>query len=91
VKKGHTNPHFRKRNQNHQISLRKRPYCAPWKAGKQVDDEDLRELMKENGIERPSTRAILLKHFRRQYIIRNKNRCYNDNGDSAIDTTSKTI
>jgi DNA topoisomerase-3 len=26
-------------------------------AGKQVDDEDLRELMKENGIGRPSTRA----------------------------------
>jgi reverse gyrase len=24
-------------------------------AGKQVDDEDLRELMKENGIGRPST------------------------------------
>jgi DNA topoisomerase IA len=41
-------------------------------AGKQVDDEDLRELMKENGIGRPSTRAILLKRFRRQYIEKQK-------------------
>jgi reverse gyrase len=33
-------------------------------AGKQVDDEDLRELMKENGIGRPSTRErILLKRY----------------------------
>ena len=42
-------------------------------AGKQVDDEDLRELMKENGIGRPSTRANIIETlFRRQYIIRNK-------------------
>jgi DNA topoisomerase IA len=38
-------------------------------AGKQVDDEDLRELMKENGIGRPSTRANI---FKRQYIVRKK-------------------
>jgi reverse gyrase len=61
VKKDHTNLHFRKGNQNHQINLRKRLYCAPWKAGKQVDDEDLRELMKENGIGRPSTRANIIE------------------------------
>ena len=30
-------------------------------AGKQVDDEDLRELMKENGIGRPSTRANIIE------------------------------
>jgi DNA topoisomerase-3 len=45
-------------------------------AGKQVDDEDLRELMKENG-GRPSTRANIIETlFKRQYIVRNKNRCY---------------
>ncbi len=42
-------------------------------AGKQVDDDDLRELMKENGIGRPSTRANIIETlFRRKYIIRNK-------------------
>lgn len=42
-------------------------------AGKQVDDDELRELMKENGIGRPSTRASIIETlFRRQYIERNK-------------------
>jgi DNA topoisomerase III len=42
-------------------------------AGKQVDDDDLRELMKENGIGRPSTRANIIETlFKRQYIVRNK-------------------
>ncbi|MFV8356005.1 DNA topoisomerase 3 [Flavobacterium sp. XS1P32] len=42
-------------------------------AGKQIDDEDLRELMKENGIGRPSTRANIIETlFRRNYIVRNK-------------------
>ncbi|MDW5288693.1 DNA topoisomerase 3 [Formosa sp. PL04] len=42
-------------------------------AGKQIDDEDLRELMKENGIGRPSTRANIIETlFRRKYIVRNK-------------------
>jgi len=42
-------------------------------AGKQIDDEDLRELMKENGIGRPSTRANIIETlFRRKYIIRKK-------------------
>ncbi len=42
-------------------------------AGKQVDDEDLRELMKENGIGRPSTRANIIETlFRRKYIERKK-------------------
>ncbi len=42
-------------------------------AGKQVDDEDLRELMKENGIGRPSTRANIIETlFKRKYIKRNK-------------------
>ncbi len=42
-------------------------------AGKQIDDEDLRELMKENGIGRPSTRANIIETlFKRQYTVRNK-------------------
>ncbi len=40
-------------------------------AGKQVDDEELRELMKDNGIGRPSTRANIIETlFKRNYIIR---------------------
>lgn len=42
-------------------------------AGKQVDDEEMRELMKENGIGRPSTRASIIETlFRRKYIERKK-------------------
>ena len=40
-------------------------------AGKNVDDEELREAMKENGIGRPSTRANIIETlFRRKYIER---------------------
>lgn len=40
-------------------------------AGKTVDDEELREAMKENGIGRPSTRAAIIETlFRRRYISR---------------------
>jgi len=42
-------------------------------AGKQVDDDEMRELMKENGIGRPSTRASIIETlFRRKYIVRKK-------------------
>ncbi|PKH51284.1 DNA topoisomerase III [Tenacibaculum sp. Bg11-29] len=42
-------------------------------AGKQVDDDEMRELMKENGIGRPSTRASIIETlFRRKYIARQK-------------------
>lgn len=38
-------------------------------AGKQVDDEEMRELLKDNGIGRPSTRANIIETlFRRKYI-----------------------
>ncbi len=44
-------------------------------AGKQVDDEELRELMKENGIGRPSTRANIIETlFKRRYIAKEKKR-----------------
>ena len=40
-------------------------------AGKTVDDEELRDAMKENGIGRPSTRAAIIeKLFQRKYIER---------------------
>ncbi len=42
-------------------------------AGKQVDDDELRDLMKDNGIGRPSTRANIIETlFKRKYIIRHK-------------------
>ncbi len=42
-------------------------------AGKNVDDEELRDLLKQNGIGRPSTRANIIETlFRRKYIYRNK-------------------
>lgn len=42
-------------------------------AGKQVDDEKLREVMKANGIGRPSTRANIIETlFRRRYISRKR-------------------
>lgn len=42
-------------------------------AGKTVDDEVLREAMKENGIGRPSTRAAIIETlFRRRYLRRER-------------------
>jgi DNA topoisomerase-3 len=42
-------------------------------AGKQVDDEEMRELLKDNGIGRPSTRANIIETlFKRQYIERKR-------------------
>lgn len=57
-------------------------------AGKQVDDEELRELMKENGIGRPSTRANIIETlFRRNYIYKSKKSLIpTDTGIQLIDT-----
>lgn len=42
-------------------------------AGKSVEDEELRDLLKDNGIGRPSTRANIIETlFRRKYIRRDK-------------------
>ena len=42
-------------------------------AGKTVDNEELRDMMKENGIGRPSTRANIIETlFKRQYAFRKK-------------------
>lgn len=42
-------------------------------AGKQVDDEEMRDMLKENGIGRPSTRANIIETlFKRKYIEKKK-------------------
>lgn len=42
-------------------------------AGKHVEDDEMRDLMKENGIGRPSTRAAVIETlFRRKYIVKQK-------------------
>ncbi len=44
-------------------------------AGRNVDDEELRQAMKENGIGRPSTRAAIIETlFKRNYVAREKKR-----------------
>ncbi|MBJ6368519.1 type IA DNA topoisomerase [Snuella sedimenti] len=62
-------------------------------AGKQVDDEDLRELMKENGIGRPSTRASIIETlFKRKYIKRNKKQVLpTQTGIQLIDTIQNEL
>ena len=57
-------------------------------AGKQVDDEEMRELMKDNGIGRPSTRANIIETlFRRKYIEKKKrNIIATQTGIDLIDT-----
>jgi len=62
-------------------------------AGKQVDDDDLRELMKENGIGRPSTRANIIETlFKRKYIVRNKKQLLpTTTGIQLIDTIQNEL
>ncbi|REE82887.1 DNA topoisomerase-3 [Lutibacter oceani] len=62
-------------------------------AGRQVDDDDLRELMKENGIGRPSTRANIIETlFKRKYIIRNKKQILpTPTGIQLIDTIQNEL
>lgn len=62
-------------------------------AGKQVDDEEMRELMKDNGIGRPSTRANIIETlFRRKYIEkRKKNLFATQTGIDLIDTITSDL
>lgn len=62
-------------------------------AGKQVNDEEMRELMKENGIGRPSTRANIIETlFRRKYIERNKKQILpTETGISLIETIQNKL
>jgi len=57
-------------------------------AGKQVEDEEMRDLMKDNGIGRPSTRANIIETlFRRKYIEKRKrNIVATQTGIDLIDT-----
>ena len=62
-------------------------------AGKQVEDEELRDLMKENGIGRPSTRANIIETlFKRQYIRKDKKRISaTSTGIELIDTIQNDL
>ncbi|KQR92414.1 DNA topoisomerase III [Chryseobacterium sp. Leaf180] len=62
-------------------------------AGKQVDDEELREMLKNNGIGRPSTRANIIETlFKRKYIERKKkNLIATATGIELIDTIEDEV
>ncbi|TWO32585.1 DNA topoisomerase III [Seonamhaeicola sediminis] len=62
-------------------------------AGKQVDDDEMRDLMKENGIGRPSTRANIIETlFKRKYIKRNKKQVLpTETGIQLIDTIQNDL
>lgn len=62
-------------------------------AGKTVDDELLREAMKENGIGRPSTRAAIIETlFKRRYIYRErKNIMASQAGIDLISTINEEL
>lgn len=62
-------------------------------AGRNVEDEELRELMKDQGIGRPSTRANIIETlFRRRYIERKrKNIVATPTGMGLIDTIQNEL
>ena len=62
-------------------------------AGKQVEDDEMRDLMKENGIGRPSTRANIIETlFKRKYIKRNKKQVLpTETGIQLIDTIQNNL
>ncbi|MEM7373447.1 MAG: DNA topoisomerase 3 [Bacteroidota bacterium] len=62
-------------------------------AGKTVDDEELRDLMKANGIGRPSTRANIIETlFKRNYIFRKRKKILpTDMGIQLIDTIQNEL
>ena len=62
-------------------------------AGKQVEDEELRDLMKENGIGRPSTRAGIIETLlKRGYIRKDKKRLVaTSTGVELIDTIQNDL
>ena len=62
-------------------------------AGRLVENEEMRELMKENGIGRPSTRANIIETlFKRKYIEKKKkNLVATETGISLIDTIKSDL
>ncbi len=60
-------------------------------AGKMVDDEELREAMKENGIGRPSTRSAIIETlFRRKYLRRERKNIHPTEAGIALINTIRT-
>jgi len=62
-------------------------------AGKQVEDEEMRDLLKDNGIGRPSTRANIIETlFRRKYIEKKKKNLFaTQTGMDLIDTIQNEL
>ena len=62
-------------------------------AGKQVEDEEMRDLLKDNGIGRPSTRANIIETlFKRKYIEKKrKNIIATQTGIALIDTIQNEL
>lgn len=62
-------------------------------AGKQVEDDELRDLMKANGIGRPSTRANIIETlFKRKYTLRRKKQVIpTDMGIQLINTIQNQL
>jgi DNA topoisomerase III len=62
-------------------------------AGKQVEDEEMRELLKDNGIGRPSTRANIIETlFHRKYIEKKKKNLFaTQTGIDLIDTIQNEL
>ncbi|MFY7667437.1 MAG: DNA topoisomerase 3 [Crocinitomicaceae bacterium] len=62
-------------------------------AGKMVENEEMRELMKDNGIGRPSTRASIIETlFKRKYIEKKKKNIFaTETGLSLIDTIKNDL
>ncbi|MDR0803267.1 DNA topoisomerase 3 [Fluviicola sp.] len=62
-------------------------------AGKMVEDEELRDMMKENGIGRPATRANIIETlFKRKYIEKKrKNLIATSTGMGLIDTIQNEL
>ena len=76
-KKGESGPH--KPGLAQKMTQPPKPYTeatllrAMETAGRSVENEELRDALKENGIGRPSTRAAIIETlFRRQYIRKNR-------------------
>lgn len=62
-------------------------------AGKQVEDEEIREMMKENGIGRPATRANIIETlFKRKYIEKKRKNIFaTPTGVGLIDTIQNEL
>ncbi|MEZ4883175.1 MAG: DNA topoisomerase 3 [Chitinophagales bacterium] len=96
-KKGETGPH--EPNLAEKVTQPPKVYSeatllrAMETAGKKVDDEQLRELMKDNGIGRPSTRANIIETlFKRKYIERHKKQVLpTEVGIQLIDTIQNDL